>query len=556
VIAPNVVAWLLQTSLLILVASLSTRALRLRNPRLEMHALQCILAATILIPWVQPWVKRPAPIPVFRSIANPVAIDVEVRTAPHVPVPDTSLDVDTLMLAIFTAGACLRLVWLLLGIVRLQSYRRTGCPIPPDFTAENLIGTAAEFRVCPGIASPATFGLWRAVVLVPKTFLDMPVAQRHAIACHELLHVKRRDWLACIAEEAALTLMWFHPGVWLLIRRIRTLRERVVDADAVALTRDRQQYIDALLAFAMSTGGTRNATASLFIRQRDLVHRIANLMEESAMSKARMLVSVSLIAAFNATAALFAISTFPLIGAPQPTNGAISRVDVHGVPAEVLPQLEKLAATVQGKSFNSSLMASVKSDLQNVHPKLVARWLEETPGVFSLSIDFLGEKRAATTVVTAIDVSRLPERLRIRVHESLLSFINQPFSNAVLDGVTSVVASVDPKIAVRWAFHNAGAMSLMLVYDLPEGAWQPVFGVLTRVDTSRLSPELRSQADAAVSRYINQPLTNASLQEIGSAVKRANRELRLSWKFPVDEAVTLAVLHESELPPPPVSPSN
>jgi beta-lactamase regulating signal transducer with metallopeptidase domain len=52
---------------------------------------------------------------------------------------------------------------------------------------------------------------------------------QEAIACHELVHVRRRDWLREIFEEAVVAVLWFHPAVWMLIGRIRLAREQVVD---------------------------------------------------------------------------------------------------------------------------------------------------------------------------------------------------------------------------------------------------------------------------------------------------------------------------------------
>ena len=67
-----------------------------------------------------------------------------------------------------------------------------------------------------------------AIVLTPG-ICDMPAHVQEAIACHELLHVQRRDWLYEILEAAVVTVLWFHPAIWMLIGRIRLAREQVVD---------------------------------------------------------------------------------------------------------------------------------------------------------------------------------------------------------------------------------------------------------------------------------------------------------------------------------------
>ena len=79
---------------------------------------------------------------------------------------------------------------------------------------------------------------------------DMPAHVQEAIACHELLHVQRRDWLYELLEAAVVTVLWFHPAIWMLIGRIRLAREQVVDEATIRLTESRERYVESLLAVA------------------------------------------------------------------------------------------------------------------------------------------------------------------------------------------------------------------------------------------------------------------------------------------------------------------
>jgi len=57
--------------------------------------------------------------------------------------------------------------------------------------------------------------------------------------CHELVHVRRGDWIDEVFEEGVRTLFWFHPAVRWLIGRIQLDREQVVDRAVTELTRPR-----------------------------------------------------------------------------------------------------------------------------------------------------------------------------------------------------------------------------------------------------------------------------------------------------------------------------
>lgn len=87
-----------------------------------------------------------------------------------------------------------------------------------------------RLRVVDALASPVTAGWWRPVVLVPASLLtgmDAPLLE--ALLAHELGHVKRHDYLVNLAQNVVEALLFYHPAVWWLSRRIRVERERIAD---------------------------------------------------------------------------------------------------------------------------------------------------------------------------------------------------------------------------------------------------------------------------------------------------------------------------------------
>src|SRR6185369_5706884 len=122
-------------------------------------------------------------------------------------------------------------------------------PLPEPMTrAQERVGVSATMCVSTRIAGPITFGLLRPVVVFPPGVTAMDRSVQHAIACHELIHVRRRDWLFQLLEEGVRTLLWFHPAIWWLIGRIQLTREQVVDQASVAVIESRERYVEALLA--------------------------------------------------------------------------------------------------------------------------------------------------------------------------------------------------------------------------------------------------------------------------------------------------------------------
>jgi hypothetical protein len=149
--------------------------------------------------------------------------------------------------------------------------------------------------------------------------------------CHELLHVRRRDWLVTIAEEFGAALYWFHPGVWWLLSQARLSREQLVDAEVVRLTESREHYIAALLAVAGTKIKLDLAPAPLFLRKRHLTQRMHSLLTEVSMSKFRLVSSYAAIAAILAVVAWAMFLSFPLEGQAQVAETASESQILHRI---------------------------------------------------------------------------------------------------------------------------------------------------------------------------------------------------------------------------------
>jgi TonB family protein len=139
---------------------------------------------------------------------------------------------------------------------------------------------------------------------------------RESVICHELLHVRRRDWAVILVEELIRSIYWFHPAVWWLLGRIHLAREQLVDHEVVRLTGNRQPYLDSLLEIAQSRGRPRAVPMPLFLKEGHLVQRVALLIKEVSMNPLRLTVSLAGIALLLAGTIRLAAGWFPLTGTP------------------------------------------------------------------------------------------------------------------------------------------------------------------------------------------------------------------------------------------------
>jgi TonB family protein len=216
--------------------------------------------------------------------------------------------------------------------------------------------------------------MWRPVVLLPVRWI-----RNEAVLYHELIHVRRRDWLYMAVEELIRAVLWFHPLVWWAIAHIQLAREEVVDREVIELTQSREQYLETLLAIAAARSGLDLAPAPLFLRKRHLRSRVASLLKEVQMSRIRLHFSLAGFAALTLAASWLAVRSFPLQAAQSSQDGAklhpISievRVEDKGV-VNVNVELDKDAKLV--KATAASGPEELRPQAREAVHKWSYRWL-------------------------------------------------------------------------------------------------------------------------------------------------------------------------------------
>jgi TonB family protein len=292
-----------------LVAAGAVAATTLANAKARLIFWQGLLLVLLLLPAIEPWQGRPvvvlmsAPVTVSALPAAPVVTRSAFRWRPEY------------WLLLIAAGALLRIVFIAAGFRRLRSYRQAAALLPePPFRFDS---TSARWYVSGAVPGPVTYGWLRPSILLPVRVMQLPSALREAIACHELMHVHRRDWLFVLAEEIVRTVLWFHPAVWYVLSRIQLAREQVVDSEVVRLTENRDGYLDALLEVAAQRLLPDLAPAPLFLRKRHLSARVSAVLKEVSMSKSRIAARLAAVSSAMFLAARVAIWFIPFVSPAQ-----------------------------------------------------------------------------------------------------------------------------------------------------------------------------------------------------------------------------------------------
>ncbi len=135
-------------------------------------------------------------------------------------------------------------------------------PLPPQWQHRVAALTAAlgitrqvSVRLAQHVMSPFTAHVLRPLIWLPLTLLTrLPANQIEALLAHELAHIRRLDWcwnaLQCVIE----ILLFHHPAMWWLSRRIRQEREHACDDLAVAACGDAIALAEALAGLQQRHG--------------------------------------------------------------------------------------------------------------------------------------------------------------------------------------------------------------------------------------------------------------------------------------------------------------
>ena len=212
--------------------------------------------------------------------ARPAWLDTlaSIRIEPLLP---------TLMLA-WLIGVAMLSLRLLTGWLWVQRLRTHGvaeaseaCRTMTRRLARRLhISRAVTLLESSLVDVPTVIGFLKPVVLLPASALGgLAPHQLEAILAHELAHIRRHDYLVNLLQTLVETVLFYHPAVWWLSRRIRIERENCCDDLAVSLCGDPVAYALALADLeALRSGPAPDHHIAMAATGGSLLQRVRRLL--------------------------------------------------------------------------------------------------------------------------------------------------------------------------------------------------------------------------------------------------------------------------------------
>ena len=204
--------------------------------RLRQSLLLALPASVLAAPWIPaPWLpSRGLLRPDLPTTLEPAMALPAIGGIPLGPDPATGVDIALALLGAASVGvlllAVVRLAMLAADLQRLGKLRvtapRVGDPAPNRLlraiAGQFGVRRAVELLEGPPDSVPMTFGARKPVVVVPRSLLDSPESLKIVLA-HELIHIRRADYVWALLDCLTAALFAFHPLIRLLRRRNRAL---------------------------------------------------------------------------------------------------------------------------------------------------------------------------------------------------------------------------------------------------------------------------------------------------------------------------------------------
>ena len=166
------------------------------------------------------------------------------------------------VIAVYCVGVLVMLGRLAIGLQGGCRLQKLSEPVK-DTTIVDSIQQQAEalglafipaIAICKSIAIPTVVGVLKPTILLPISFASgLTLQQVEMLLLHELAHIRRYDPLINVMQRIIEALLFFHPAVWLISRRIRIERENCCDDVVLETGAKATEYASSLIQVAQQS---------------------------------------------------------------------------------------------------------------------------------------------------------------------------------------------------------------------------------------------------------------------------------------------------------------
>jgi beta-lactamase regulating signal transducer with metallopeptidase domain len=228
-------------------------------------------------------------------------------------------------LYVFAAWALVAFLGLLrvgVGFCQLHGLRRSCVPVDAAALDPLLQKTLGDFDspravtlcVSDDLRVPTAIGFAKPLVVIPSwTMQELSTLELNAILIHELAHLRRRDDWTNLIQKIVGALLFFHPAVWWIEKKLALEREMACDDVVLAQTTSPRAYAECLVSLAEKSflrRGLALAQASVD-RLRSVSLRVTQILDVNRSRATRVWSPAPVLVAGVSLVCLMALSHAP-----------------------------------------------------------------------------------------------------------------------------------------------------------------------------------------------------------------------------------------------------
>ncbi len=220
--------------------------------------------------------------------------------------PGRSYPIGAWLPCLWIAGTAFELGRLAVGAVGTTRLRRSARPAtaPRLLRITRSVASARTLHVAVALSdrvvAPLVLGVLRPLILLPPALLNQcSTTQIQMILRHELAHVERFDNLVTLVQRVVEAILFFHPFVHWVSRRLSVERELCCDRAALADGKSPADYVRTLLDLTSASSRLSSGATVVDLRQR--AYRLLERKDPPPMFtrlSLSMLIAIVLLAAF------------------------------------------------------------------------------------------------------------------------------------------------------------------------------------------------------------------------------------------------------------------
>ncbi len=211
---------------------------------------------------------------------------------------------------VFFSLHCLKLITGLSAVNRLRNYKIHPVPVEwlqklDELRQKLSVQQPVIFLQSELAKVPMVMGILKPVILLPVGLIThIPPEQVETILLHELAHIRRRDYLVNLFQHVVEAFFFFNPAILWISSLVRQEREACCDDIAVAYSRQKKDYLDALVAFQEYTDHASPYSVAIRTRKGYLLNRVKRIVTKenkrlNVMEKAGLLAGMIIFSAFT-----------------------------------------------------------------------------------------------------------------------------------------------------------------------------------------------------------------------------------------------------------------